>query len=195
MPLVSLLALAFGSLYLGGTVSFFSKLFWNHDLDYLLYGFLTYSHTPIGVSLAMYLGYDIFKPQIKWRVLAIFGLSGIVYLVALFGWPTQMISSTTPQPDQLIDISINSVVLIIVILYILSTMVMLGGNFLLLRRRLSDAGPRKKALEQGLGWLLFGIAGILDSTLPLNLIILPRLLMMVGYILIFEGFSPIKSEN
>lgn len=194
-PFVGFLALFLGALYLGASVNFIGKLFWNIDIDLVLYGYLTYIHTPIGISLAMFLGYDIFKPKLKWRMLIAFLVVGVVYLIAILGWPEIMIEGTSPDPNELVDISINSVVLVIVIVYILSCIFMLGINFILLGRRLDKKIPQKKAYMLGIGWFLFGIAGILDSLLPLTLVILPRGLMFVGLILIFQGFAPLKGES
>ena len=57
LPYVGLLALSLGSMYLGPTVAFFMKWIWGQDLDVILYGYLSYIHTPIVLSLAMFLGY------------------------------------------------------------------------------------------------------------------------------------------
>ncbi|WP_371804768.1 hypothetical protein [Candidatus Lokiarchaeum ossiferum] len=193
-PLVGFLALFLGGLYLGASVNFIAKLFWNIDIDLLLYGYLTYIHTPIGISLAMFLGYDIFKPKLKWKMFIAFLIVGIVYLIAMLGWPEIMIDGTSPNPNELVDISINSVVLVIVLLYILSCIFMLGVNFILLGRRLNNGEPQKKAYKLGIGWFLFGIAGILDSLLPLTFVIIPRVMMFIGLVLIFQGFAPIKND-
>ncbi len=68
LPYVGLLALSLGSIHLGGTVAFLVKILYGQDLDIILYGFLTYIHMPIGLSLAIFLGYDIFKPKLKWKM-------------------------------------------------------------------------------------------------------------------------------
>ncbi len=195
LPYVGLLALSLGSMYLGPTVAFITKFMTGQDIDVVLYGFLTYIHYPVVLSLAMYLGYNIFKPHLRWRMLLIYSLLGVVYLVAMVGWPSSMITATAPVENELMDVNIHSVVLIIAIFYILSTFVMLGGNFIFLRKKLEDAAPRLKAMQLGIGWILFGVVGILETFNPLNIAIIPRSIMFIGFIFIFTGFAPLKKDT
>ncbi|TFH29752.1 MAG: hypothetical protein E4G98_03295 [Promethearchaeota archaeon] len=116
----------------------------------------------------------------------------------MIAWPTNMIykvPDTTPTEDTLMDVNIRSVVLYIAIFYIFSAFFILGGNFLLLRKKLEDSETRNKALQLGIGWILFGIAGILETFNPLNAAIVPRSIMFIGFILIFSGFKPLKKEQ
>ena len=64
---IALLALSLGSMHLGGAVAFLIKVFWGQDLNIIVYGFLTYIHIPFGLSLAIYLGYNIFNPALLGR--------------------------------------------------------------------------------------------------------------------------------
>ena len=195
LPYVGILALSLGSFYFGATTAFIVKVFYGQDLNVILYGLLTYLHLPIGLSLAVFLAYNIFKPHLKWRMLAIYSLIAIIYIAAMIGWPSSMISGTDPAEDILMDVNIKSVVLIIAIFYIFSAFFILGGNFLLLRKKLEEDVPRIKALQLGIGWILFGMAGILETFNPLNISIVPRTIMFIGFVLIFSGFRPLKKDQ
>ena len=79
---------------------------------------------------------------------------------------------------------------------ILSVFFLLGGGFLSISRKIEDKEKRKKSLFLAIGWSLFAISGVLDTFIAPNLVALARLVMLIGYILIFLGFSPVsKIEN
>ena len=79
--------------------------------------------------------------------------------------------------------------------YILGSVGVLGGGFMILARKIRGSAEFKKALMLGLGWLFFGVSGALDALLSegFPIIIAPaRALMLAAYILIFLGFNPSK---
>jgi hypothetical protein len=191
MPVVALLAIGMGTFFLGPTTAFFHLMLTESNIDKILYGYLSYLTTPISLTLAMYLGFDIFKPNWRDRVLAVYSLTAIVWWIAIIGWPDFMIA-TPVIPGELIDISLESVIYILVILYILSCLVILGGSFFRLSFKIADKAPKRKALLLGFGWVLFAIAGILDALMESTVIVFARVIMIASYICIFQGFSPIK---
>ncbi len=190
MPVVALLAIGMGTFFLGPTTAFFHLIVTGSNIDKILYGYLSYLTTPIALTLAMYLGFDIFKPNWRDRVLAIFSLTAIVWWIAIIGWPDIMISEAT---EELIDISLESVIFGLVVLYILSCLVILGGSFFRLSFKVADKAPKHKALFLGFGWVLFAIAGVLDALMESSVIMIARVIMIASYICIFQGFSPIPS--
>ncbi len=115
----------------------------------------------------------------------------------MVGWPEVMIYGTEPTANRLVDINIDSVALAITIIYLVSALLVLGRNFLLLRKRMpaSDVEPRKKSLKLGVGWILFGVAGILTTFNPLNIAIIPNSILFAAFILIFSGCAPLKDNK
>ncbi len=197
-PVLALLALSLGSMHLGGAVAFLAKLIWLVDLDIILYGFLTYIHLPFGLIIAIYLGFDIFKPKLKWWMVALYAVLGIAYLTAMIGWPDIMIRQIgTTAADTVIDVNVWHVPLGITIVYLATAVLVLGVNFLVLRSRMrTDEGEMKnKTLQLGIGWILFGFSGALCTLNPLNITIIPNSICFVALILIFHGFAPMKTKT
>ena len=196
-PLLALVALSLGSMHLGGAVAFLMKVIWAQDLDVIVYGYLTYIHVPFGLTLSAYLGYDLFNPKLKWWMVLVHGVLGVVYLIAMIGWPELMIYGLNDPPaaDVLIDVNIRHVALGVTIAYLVSTVLVMGGNFLRLRSKMNESERelKKKSLILGIGWILFGLTGLLCTLNPLNLSIIPNSACMVALILIFIGFEPIKT--
>jgi hypothetical protein len=196
MPLISLLAFSMGSFYLGLTVSFSSLVLTGSNIDGILFGFLAYIHSPISITIAIFLAYDIFKPHLRNRMVIIFIVIDLIWWISFFGFPNKMINVEPSEPGMLRDISLKSVILVIAGIYILSAVGLLGGNFYLLRRQLKDRDQlgHKKATYQAIGWVLFGIGALGDIFLVYYWVIIPRIIMFVAYYLIFQSFRPLKEE-
>lgn len=192
MPYVSILGFSGGAFYLGPVVSFFNLLATGENIPAIVYGLLSYSHIPIVICASMYLGFELFKPEWRDRVLLVFVLSSIVYWIALLGFPSVMISGTIGQEGDLIDISLHSVVIVLVVVYIFSTLIMLGGGFYHLSKRLTDKEGKRRARELYIGFILFSIGGILDTVISLEYIVIARSIMGVAYFLINSGFIRVR---
>ena len=197
LPLIAGMAFGMGLLYLGPTTAFFYLLFTNGNISGILYGYLSYFAMPLTLSLAMYLGFDIFKPSWKKWIMIFFSIFTIIWWLSMIFFINLFFESTTTDVGKLIDISfIMPIGKPMVAVGILSVFFLLGGGFLSISRKIEDKEKRKKSLFLAIGWSLFAIGAILDTFIAPNLVALARLVMLMGYILIFLGFSPVsKNEN
>jgi hypothetical protein len=181
---------------LGPTVSFFSLLITGENIPYIIYGYLSYSLQPIAIIAAMFLGFEIFNKEKQKMVVGIFVIIGIAFWIAFFGWPSTMLVEIAPEEGELMDISLGSIVMIITAINLLCLPMFLSTGFYRLRKRISDNEQRRKALYLARGWIVFVVAGFMDtlifSALLPDWIIIPRIFMMAAYYNIFMGFAPLK---
>jgi len=197
LPLIAGMAFGMGLLYLGPTTAFFYLLFTTDNIPGILYGYLSYFTMPITLAIAMYLGFDIFKPSWKKGIMIFFSIFTLIWWLSMIFFINLFFESTTPSEGNLIVVSfIVPIGKPMVALGILSVFFLLGGGFLSIARKIEDKEKRNKSLFLGIGWSLFAIAAILDTFIAPDLVALARLVMFIGYILIFLGFSPVsKKEN
>ena len=197
LPLIAGMAFGMGLLYLGPTTAFFYLLFTDTNISGIIYGYLSYFTQPLTLTLALYLGFDIFKPSWKKGVMIFFSIFTVIWWLSMIFFTNFFFESTTPGEGKLIDISfILPLGLPMIALSILSVVFLLGGGFLSIVRKIEDKEKRNKSLFLCMGWSIFAIAAILDTFIAPDLVALARLIMFIGYILIFKGFSPVsKKEN
>lgn len=194
MPLVIILGLGVGCFYLGPTVSFLSLLINDTNIDGYLYAKLSYTHAPILIIVAMYLGFDIFKPEMRNKVVGIFMGLAVVFWIFFLGFPEMSIKIAPDIPGELRDISFQGVALALIASYLLGVLIILGGNFLKLSKKIKGQDQRK-AKFLGYGWISFTISGILDTIITPELIVIARILMIIAAYLVFSGFLPDKEEK
>lgn len=195
LPLIAGMGFGLGIFYLGPSTAFFSLLIAGENISGVLYGYLSYFTMPLTLTLAMYLGFDIFKPAWKKGIMIIFSIFTVIWWVSFILFKDLLFESTTPTGGELIDISfILPIGLPMIGLAILSALFLLGGGFLSISRKIEDKTKRKKSIFLAIGWTLFAVAGVLDTFLTSNLIAFARLVMLLGYILIFLGFTPVSTE-
>ncbi len=192
MLFVSLLGYQFVGLYLGPLFSFWSLIFTGSNISAPLYIQLSYTVAPLAFLNSLWLGFSIFAPQKKNIVIIIFGLSAIPFYIALFGFPNAMIGMDTDvailnASGLMLDISLKSVLMGILALYILSGMLVLGTGFIRLRLKVGGA-ERKRATYLAIGAFLFGIAGILDSAVASDYIVIARIIMVTFLLVDYLGW-------
>ena len=95
-----------------------------------MYGFLNYIHIPFGLSLAIYLVFNVFEPKLVWWIIGIHVILGIVYLTALIGWPDIQFDPLPTEPRELVDVNIKHIVGTINTAFLISAVLALGFNFL-----------------------------------------------------------------
>ena len=196
LPLIAGLGFGLAIFYLGPTTAFFSLLFTEENINGVLYGYLSYFTMPLTLTLAMYLGFDIFKPSWKKPIMIIFSIFTVIWWVSFILFQEYLFTFETPTEGALMDISfVLPLGLPMIALAILSALFMLGGGFLSIARKIEDKKKRKKSIFLAIGWVLFAIAGILDTFLALSLIAFARIVMLVGYLLIFSGFTPVYNKD
>jgi len=196
LPLVAGLGFGLAIFYLGPTTSFFSLLITGENINGVLYGYLSYFTMPLTLTLAMYLGFDIFKPAWKKGIMIIFSIFTVLWWMSFILFQELVFEFETPAEGALMYISfVIPIGLPMIGLAILSALLMLGGGFLSIARKIEDKKKRRKSLFLAFGWMLFAIAGILDTFLTGNLIPFARLTMLIGYFLIFAGFTPVYNKE
>ena len=161
LPLIAGMGFGLGIFYLGPSTAFFYLLFTGTNISGILYAYLSYFTMPLTLGLAMYLGFDIFKPSWKKGVMIFFSIFTVIWWVSFILFPEHLFESSTPVGGELIDISfIIPIGLPMIGLAILSALFVLGGGFLSIARKIEDKEKRKKSLFLAIGWVFFSIAGI-----------------------------------
>ncbi|GAB4314491.1 MAG: hypothetical protein Kow0069_15970 [Promethearchaeota archaeon] len=188
LPVLSVLGFSFGSLYLGGTSTFFHLVATGENLSAVATGTLAYASAPIGIMAALYLGFSVFNPERLKAVMGIYAATTVVYYVAMFGFPEQNIGGEVPYEGAVMDASLESVLLALTLFYIASNLVFLGGGFYKLSKRIEGA-ERTKALLVFYGVLLFTVGGVIESVASSAIYVVARLLMATSYVLIYRGFA------
>ena len=182
-----------GQFYLGTVVSFIKILLTGTNLvtPYLA-ARLAYAMAPVSITIAMFVGFSMVKPEWRKTVVAIFAASAVWYWIGLFVPRFETITiEQIPLfgGTELVDISLQSWVLILTALYLLSLLVFNTSGLLILAKK-SSGVIKKKAIIQAIGYFIFVIIGAIDSLVPLGeLIYIPRIVMVMGYILLYVGYT------
>ncbi len=193
LPFAAFMQFSIAYFFLGPVVTFFSLLVTNLNISPVLYGFLSYTHMPLAILNAMYLGFDIFNPEQKRKALWIFGLTGIVYYIGLFGWPQfQFLEAPDAKANEMLDISLRSVVLVCALFYIMCVIFVLAGGFYFLRKKIMGI-DRKRAGYLTISFLCFAFAAIIDTVITSQFMVLARIIMALSAIYLYRGFN-IKEE-
>ena len=197
LPLIAGMGFGLGIFYLGPSTAFFYLLFTKANISGILYLYLSYFTLPLTLDLAMYLGFDIFKPSWKKGIMIFFSIFTLIWWVSFLFFPEMVFEPSSPNTGELIDVNyVIPIGLPMVGFALLSALILLGGGFLSIARKIEDKEKSKKSIFLGIGWGLFTIAGVLDTFIAPNFVAFARLLMLIAYILIFKGFSPVsKIEN
>ncbi len=192
LPVAGILFFCFFTLFLGLSISFIKLVAVGENITYIEMGLIAYSAAPIEIMCTMYLGFELFKPNWKKSMLILYALSAIVFYIALWGFPSDMLGYNLPDPSDLLDISLRSVIMYMMIAYILSALIIIGWGFFTLRRRLEGGVEKTKVTYLGYGFVLFAIAAIIETIIPSQWVIIARVLMITAILLIYEGFKVSK---
>ncbi len=188
MPYVSILGFSFVGLYLGPLVTFWSLVFTGQNIDTLLYGQLSYVTAPIAILNGMWLGFSIFNPEKRKIAMYVFSIAAIVFYIALFGFPGDMMVSDAPAEGQMLDISLKSVVLVLLLFDIISVVLILDRGFYKLSRQITGV-DRKRAINLFWGFIFFAIAGSLETVIATDFVVIARIIMMLFIVFVYMGFS------
>lgn len=182
-----------GQFYLGTVVSFVKLLLTGTNLvtPYLA-ARLAYAMAPVAITIAMYVGFSMVRPEWRKTVVAIFAASAVWYWIGLFVPRFQEITiEQIPFTGgvELVDISLQSWVLILTALYLVSLLAFNTSGLLILASK-SSGVIKKKSIIQAIGYFIFVIIGAMDSLVPLGQwIFIPRIVMVIGYILLYFGYT------
>lgn len=196
MPFIAVTAFTGAGIYLGPGISFLSLLVTGENISGLLYAYLSYTSPPVATVCGIYVGFSIFDPDHKNQVTGLYSVIAAVFLGLLFALPDAMIEVSTGSPGELLDVTMQSVALVLMGFFIFSLIFLLGGGFYRLSRKMTGTTERKHAQFLTAGWILFAVAGIMDAMVPptlFQLMVVARGMMAVAFVLIFRGFSPPKT--
>jgi hypothetical protein len=191
-PVVALMSLSMGNLFLGGAVSFLFLITSDgqNNISGLTASFLIAPFIPLGIIAAMYLGFDLFNPKKKKPVMIFFLITAVIYYIAFYGFTSQMVKASDEIiPNKLADNNFSSVVLYIVYFYILSVILILAVGFYRLAKRIPEGNEKQKISYLFWGFLLFPLGCIIDATASEEVVIIGRILLAVGFIFMYKGFS------
>jgi hypothetical protein len=184
-----------GSFYLGIASSFITLLITGQNLDTYTTGYLSYSVTPIGVAIAMYVGFKLIssKPKVAVAVATIFALSGLVFWYYLYVDHENSIFSNVIQANidgDLIDLTLEGLVNILITVYLASFAVILIPGYIWLAK-ISTGSMRKNSILLVIGYTLFIVCGYIDTRVPATVfvIMIVRIVMAIAYIFLFLGFT------
>ena len=99
-----------------------------------------------------------------------------------------MIGGEIPYEGAVVDASLKSILLILTIFYIFSVLLVLGGGFYKLSKRIEGTESRKAFLVF-VGFVLFTVAGIVETVASNAIYVLARALMATSYVFLYRGFS------
>ncbi len=192
MPYTAIIGFSLGSFHMGTIVSFISLLVTGLNIDFVLGGYLGMSSVPIGIIDTMYLGFTIFKPELKTKVLILFIMTAIVYYIAIIFIPSDVFSGTIPPQiipgeNELVDFAVRGIVLYLIIFYIASVILIVVVGFYKLSKRITGE-EQKKARWISIAFILYAISAILDVTAPVVIIVIPRAIMILSYYYLYKGF-------
>jgi len=189
-----------GQFYLGTVMSFIRLLIMGSNLypDFpYLSARLAYTGSPIAATIAMYIGFSMIKPEWRYNMTVFYGASSIFYWLGMYipRYADINLDEMLPLRDigiGLVDISLQGWVLILTALYLVSMLAFNTSGLLILARK-SSGVIKKKAIVQSIGYFIFVIIGAVDSLFELaEWIFIPRIIMVIGYILLAYGYQVTK---
>ena len=162
-----ILTILLSLLYLGQFIDFLVILITGENLHpYQLYAILCYMWVAPALILGLYLGAEIIIPEKKKVIVLIYTILGIVF--ELFLWldtDNSFIFRLPTHPgEDIIDVNFNrtSPTFILIACFLLSVLIFNGIGFLY-KSFQSTGIIRRKFLYLSVGWIMFVIAGALDS--------------------------------
>lgn len=184
-----------GFLWLGPTVDFFLKLITGFNLNPpLIYVFLSYTWVAPALFFAMYLGGELLVPKIKWVLVGLFLVLGVVFEYFLWTQPLPGQSFDYIQPlvvDGLIDASFNNAhpTFIMVAVFLVSALIFLGIGSAIKAKQATGI-LRKKFLYMSIGFIIFVLSGALDAIITIPWAIgFVRVVMMTFAIWMYLGLK------
>ncbi|MBN2154568.1 MAG: hypothetical protein JW776_00805 [Candidatus Lokiarchaeota archaeon] len=192
-----------GQFYLGTVASFVKLLLTGANLTPqfpLLAARLCYTGSPIAITIAMYVGFSMIKPEWRYNATLFYGVTSVFYWLGMFVPRYESINlaeeipirSLVPYNVGLVDVSLEGWVLILTAIYLLSMLVFNTSGLLVLAKK-SSGLIRKKAIVQSFGYFIFVVIGAVDSLFELaEWIFIPRIIMVIGYILLAYGYQATK---
>jgi len=183
-----------GTFYLGTVASWFFLIITGSNLPEVLVGQMCYTVTPVGISVAMYVGFTMIRPKYAKLMALIYIITAPVFWYGLYFEPVVTISSSIPDEvgGGLIDINLLSYVKTLITVYLISFGLILISGFAWLAGK-STGVIRKKAIYHCIGYALFVGCGAIDSMVPFSSwIVIVRIVMAIAYIFLYKGFTKME---
>jgi len=184
-----------GFLWLGPTVDFFVKLITGYNLfPPHIYVLLSYTWVAPALLFAMYLGGELLVSKLKWVLVGIFLVLGVVFELFLWFSPWQSFDHIQVDPlipNGLIDASFNNThpTFILVVVFLVSALIFLGIGSIIKAKQATGI-LRKKFVYMSIGFIIFVLSGALDSILTIPVAIgAVRVVMMTFSIWEYLGLK------
>ncbi|MFX1260309.1 MAG: hypothetical protein ACFFAN_20865 [Promethearchaeota archaeon] len=174
-----------GLMFLGVFTDFLLVLFTESNIDNTngLDGILSYIWFAPVIIVSMFIGAELLTPRIKWYIVIIFLILGIVFEIVIFVDPIGSFyfdEPITSPPKELIDYNVNLDTLAGILMgcFLLSVLFFLGFGFLY-KAFQSTGEIKRKFFFLSIGVFCFCIFGLLEGlTAPGYLVIIVR----IGYL-------------
>ena len=189
-----------GQFYLGTVCSFVNLLLTGANLAPAfpyLGARLAYTGSPIAITIGIYIGFQMIKPKWTYNMTLFYGVSSIFYWLGMYVPRYVSINLEEVIPIRLngvglVDISLQGWVLVLTALYLVSLLAFNTSGLLILATK-SSGVIKKKAIVQSIGYFIFVAIGAVDSLFELaEWIFIPRIIMVIGYILLAYGYQVTK---
>ena len=163
-----------GCLWLGPTVDFFMVLLTGVNISPIeVYSLLSYLWVAPALIFAIYLGGELIFPKRKWIFVGIFIVLGLIFEYFLWFQTDASFTWELVHPgEDLIDAHFvrNHPTFLMVAVFLVSSLVFLGIGFAI-KAKQSTGQLRRKFTYLSIGFIIFVLAGALDSILTIPLAI------------------------
>jgi hypothetical protein len=231
LPFQGLFVLNMAMNFTGTGLSFVWLVFTGYNIANVIVIWLAYTTGPLGIATAMYVGFSMIKPKAAKPLAWIYAATGIPHLASVWfnwlGYSTILMWDRTylspgydvpahmlQVPGTLIDTGVippglfpfapnGSLAYWMIMFYLLSFAIILGGGFIYLAFR-SSGEIRSRSIKYAIGILLYAILIYVDAavTPPANWIISPTVFLciiraglLVGYITLYFAMRPPKTTS
>lgn len=163
-----------GCLWLGPTVDLFMVLITGENISPIpVYSLLSYLWVAPALIFAIYLGGELIFPKRKWIFVGIFIVLGVIFEYFLWFQTDASFTWELANPgEDLIDASFirTHPTFLMVAVFLVSSLVFLGIGFAV-KAKQSTGQLKRKFTYLSIGFIIFVLAGALDSILTIPLAI------------------------
>src|SRR5271157_5186955 len=186
-PYVSVLGFIWASSYSAVIWDLLSLMTTGVNVTPVQLAYLAYWNVPLVIVLVMFLGFDLFAPESRNKVMIIYAVTAIPYYILFFGF-TQSFFTATVTPGELVNIATTGILALMLLLYVVSALIIVAGGFFQLQRRLT--GPEKRnTIYLFLGWTFYPLGALMETTFPVAFTPIARVVMILAFYFLIRGFT------
>ena len=184
-----------GLVFLGVFLDFVIVLISGVNMDNTngLVGILSYIWLAPAIIVAIYIGSKLLLPKLKWVIISLFVVLGILFYVIIFMDPFAAFNFDYPTiPGELL-IDYNTIIMstagMLMAFFLLSTIILLGFGFLI-KAFQSTGVLKKKFFLLSLGAIFFCVFGLLEGlTAPGLMVIFVRIGYLASFWFMYYGLK------